>query len=348
MVQIDQFTLTNYGKPFVVAEAGINHNGVLKKAFEMVKVAKKSGANAIKFQTFSAEEFCGDHNQEYTYWSQGIEVTEPMLKMFRRYEFNRSEWFQIKKRCDYENILFLSTPQNRSDLDLLLEIGIPAIKVGSDDFTNLPLLKDYSSTNLPMIVSCGMSDFADVYNALDSIGTLDGYPTVLLLCTSEYPTPPEDLHILKLKTLADAFPQLVLGFSDHSQGELASSLAVAMGACCFEKHFTLDNDLPGPDHWFSENPKGLDTWVSSINKAHRMMGSSIVRPTVSEIPMRTIARRSIVVLRDVESGEKFTLENLGLRRPGNGLPPAWFHTVLQYFASGKLKAGKVLEINDLR
>ena len=347
-VKIDRFTLTNYGRPFVVAEAGINHNGNLDKAFEMVRVAKMAGANAIKFQTFKAEEFCGDYNQEYSYWSQGKEVTEPMLDMFKRYEFCRSEWFEIKRKCDQENVLFLSTPQNLSDLDVLLEIGIPAIKVGSDDFTNLPLLKDYASTGLPMIVSCGMSDFSDVYNALDVIGALDGYPTVLLLCTSEYPTPPDDLHLLKLKTLANAFPQLVLGFSDHSQGELASSLAVALGACCFEKHFTLDNNLPGPDHWFSENPTGLATWVNSINTAHRMMGSSIVRPTDSEMSMRTIARRSIVVLKGIETGENFTVKNIGLRRPGNGLPPAWFHTVLQYRASSKLKPGKVLEINDLK
>ena len=169
------------------------------------------------------------------------------------------------------------------------------IKVGSADFTNLPLLKDYASTRLPMIVSCGMSDFAEVYNALDAIGIFDGYPTVLLLCTSEYPTPLDNLHFLKLKILADAFPQLVLGLSDHTQGTLASSLAIDLGASCFEKHFTLDNDLPGPDHWFSENPRGLQKWVDSIRLTYRILGSAIVRPTQSEIAMRTLARRSVLV-----------------------------------------------------
>ena len=348
MIEINQFVLTRYGEPFIVAEAGINHNGELKKAYEMIEVAKIAGANAIKFQTFKAEEFCGDKDQQYTYRSQGKENTESMLEMFKRYEFSRTEWFQIKKRCDDKEILFLSTPQNRSDLDLLLEVGIPAIKVGSDDFTNLPLLKDYASTHLPMIVSCGMSNLAEVYNALDAIGTFDTYPTVLLLCTSEYPTPPDNLNLLKLKTLADAFPQLVLGLSDHSQGALASSLAVSLGASCFEKHFTLDNDLPGPDHWFSENPRGLQEWVDSIHLAYRMMGSAIVKPTQSEYAMRTIARRSIVVIKDIKQGEKLTPDNVGLRRPGNGLSPAWFETVLKYCANNDLQQGSLLELGDIR
>ena len=314
----------------------------------MIEVAKIAGANAIKFQTFKAEEFCGDKEQQFTYRSQGKEITESMLKMFKRCEFFRTEWFQIKMRCDDREILSLSTPQNRSDLDLLREAGIPVIKVGSDDFTNLPLLKDYASTRLPMIVSCGMSDFAEVYNALDAIGTLDGYPTVLLLCTSEYPTPPDNLHLLKLKTLSDAFPQLVLGLSDHTQGTLASSLAVGLGASCFEMHFTLDNDLPGPDHWFSENPHGLQKWVDSIRLAHRMMGSAIVRPTQSELAMRTLARRSVVVLKDIKQGEKFTPDNIGLRRPGNGLSPAWYTTVLKYYANSDLKRGNALELGDIK
>ena len=267
MVEINNQKLKNYGKLFIVAEAGINHNGELIKAFEMIEVAKQSGVDAVKFQTFKAEEFCGDKTQMFTYQSQGKKITESMFEMFKRYEFDYDEWLQIKQKCDDENILFLSTPQNRSDLDLLLELELPAIKVGSDDFTNLPLLEDYSTTKLPMIVSCGMSDLSEVRQALDAIGTFEGYPTILLLCTSQYPTPPEDVNLLKLKTLANAFPDLVLGFSDHTKGSLASSLAVGFGAVFFEKHFTLDNNLAGPDHWFSENPESLKDWVESIHQS---------------------------------------------------------------------------------
>jgi N,N'-diacetyllegionaminate synthase len=348
MIKIDNQKLQNYGKPFIVAEAGINHNGELIKALKMIEVAKQAGVDAVKFQTFKAEEFCGDKTQMFTYQSQGKKVTESMYEMFKRYEFQYNDWVAIKKKCDEENILFLSTPQNRSDLDLLLSLDLQAIKVGSDDFTNLPLLENYSSTKLPMIVSCGMSDLKEVHQALDSIGFFNGYPTILLLCTSQYPTPSEDVNLLKLKTLASTFPDLVLGFSDHTKGSLASSLAVGFGAVFFEKHFTLDNNLAGPDHWFSENPKSLKNWVNSINQSYLMMGDSTVRPTAKELEMRKLARRSIVVLKDIIKGEQLTEENIGLRRAGNGLPPKLLKDILGSFASGELKEGSLLDLKNVK
>jgi len=347
MIKINDFTLQNGSSPFIVAEAGINHNGDIHKAFEMIEVAKNSGVQAIKFQTFHAEEFVGDPTQTYTYMSQGIEVTESMLEMFKRHEFSNEQWKDIKRKCDSDGIMFLSTPQNESDLNLLLEIGIPAIKVGSDDFTNLPLLKRYSRTNLPLLVSCGMSNFSEVFQALETIGTFSGYPTVLLLCTSQYPTPAEDVNLLKLQTLAGAFPDLTLGFSDHTQGVLASSLAVAYGACFFEKHFTLDKNLPGPDHWFSEDPVSLKEWVCSINLAYQMKGSGLVKPTASEEKMKILARRSILTLKEINKGEKLTKENIGLRRPGNGLPPSFFNQVLGMTSTKSLKNGKLLRLGDV-
>jgi len=348
MIKINNQELKNYGKPFVVAEAGINHNGELIKALKMIEVAKQSGVDAVKFQTFRAEEFCGDKTQMFTYQSQGKEIIEPMLDMFKRYEFDYDEWFQIKQKCDDENILFLSTPQNRSDLDLLLELGLPAIKVGSDDFSNLPLLEDYAKTKLPMIVSCGMSDLAEVYQALDVIGSFEGYPTILLLCTSQYPTPLEDVNLLKLKTLASAFPDLVLGFSDHTKGSLASSLAVAFGAVFFEKHFTLDNNLAGPDHWFSENPESLKDWVKSIHQSYQIMGNALVRPTSKELEMRKLARRSIVVLKDIKQGDKLTEENIGLRRAGNGIAPIFLKDMLGSFASQDLVEGNLMQFKNVQ
>jgi len=348
MITINNRQLENYSKPFVVAEVGINHNGELNKAFEMIEVAKQAGVDAVKFQTFKAEEFCGDKTQMFTYQSQGKEVTESMFEMFNRYEFTHDEWLQIKNKCDDKGILFLSTPQNRSDLDLLLELGLSAIKVGSDDFTNLPLLEDYATTKLPMIVSCGMSDLAEVYQALDVIGTFEGYPTILLLCTSQYPTPPEDVNLLKLKTLANAFPDLVLGFSDHTKGSLASSLAVGFGAVFFEKHFTLDNNLTGPDHWFSENPESLKAWVESIHQSYKMMGSALVRPTTKELEMRKLARRSIVILKNVKQGEELTEGNIGPRRAGNGLAPVFMKDMLGSCASQNLTEGNLLELKNVQ
>ena len=262
------------------------------------------------------------------------------MDLFKRCELSHDDFYKIKKACDDEKIFFLSTPQNKSDLDFLLELGISAIKVGSDDFTNIPLLKYYSKTKLPIIISCGMATLEEIEETLTAIGTLDGYPTALLLTTSEYPTPPQNVNLQKLKTLSKKFPGIPLGYSDHTQGNLASSIAISFGACIFEKHFTLDNSLPGPDHWFSSNPSNLKIWSDSIKTSYQMMGSNEILPTESEIKMKTIARRSIVALEDIDIGETLNEKNIGLRRPGDGLPPKMFEKLL-----GK-KANKNYEIGD--
>jgi len=347
-IKIDNTLIGTGQPPFIVAEAGINHNGDLETAFKMIETAKKARVDAIKFQTFKAEEFIGETGQTYTYVSNGKKVTESMLEMFRRYELKRDEWFLIKEKCDKEEILFLSTPQNRSDLDLLLEVGISAIKVGSDDFTNLPLLNSYSEARLPIILSCGMSNLAEIYQSLETVGALDGYPTILLLCTSQYPTPPEDVNLLRIKTLSSAFPMLPLGFSDHTQSSLASSLGMALGACVFEKHFTLSHDLPGPDQWFSVDPEELREWRKSIWDSYTMLGNGIVRPTKAEEEMKAVARRSIVALSEINEGDLLTDKNIGMKRPGNGLPSSMFNNLLGLNASRSIKKGNVLKLGDFR
>lgn len=334
--------------PFVIAEVGINHNGKIGLAVEMIRVAKAAGADAVKFQTFKASEFVGDPHQQFTYQSQGAQVTESMLAMFERYELPREAWHQLKLECVRHSMVFMSTPQNRSDLELLIEVGVPAVKVGSDDFTNVPLIRSYAETGLPLILSCGMSDLAEVHNALEAAGSLDGYPVALLLCTSQYPTPPQDVNLRKLTTLQAAFPHLVVGFSDHTQGPLASSLAVALGAVIFEKHFTLDRTAAGPDHWFSEDPQGLAQWVASIRGAAVMLGSAQVRPTHAELEMRKVARRSLVALTSISMGEFFTASNVGARRPGHGLSPVLLDQVLGASATRDISAGEVLNLGDVR
>jgi sialic acid synthase SpsE len=334
--------------PFVIAEVGINHNGNMAQALQMIGVAKDAGADAVKFQTFKASEFVGDPQQQFTYQSQGVQITESMLAMFARYELPPQAWRDLKAECVRRGIVFMSTPQNRSDLDLLLEVGVPAVKVGSDDLTNLPLIRSYAETGLPLILSCGMSDLAEVHQALEAAGFLDGYPVALLLCTSQYPTPPQDVNLRKLATLQSAFPNLVVGFSDHTQGPLASSLAVALGAVIFEKHFTLDRAAAGPDHWFSEDPPGLAQWVTAIRTAAVMLGTAQVRPTPAELDMRKIARRSLVALTAIRAGERFTASNVGTRRPGGGLAPSLLDEVLGAAAARDIAAGEVLKLGDVR
>lgn len=345
-IKIGERVIEKGSSPFVIAEAGVSHNGQLDLAFDMIKAAKKAGADAVKFQTFKSEEFVADPHLTYQYQSQGKEVSESMLAMFKRFEFDREQWKQIKQACDRERITFISTPQNRSDLDLLLELGVPAIKIGSDDLTNTPLIRDYASTGLPIILSAGMADLGDIHAALKALGSFDGYPTILLHCTSQYPTPPEDVNLEKIRSLQATFGDLLIGFSDHSQGSLASSLAVSLGAVLLEKHFTMSRDLPGPDHWFSEDPQSLAEWVSAIRLSHTMMGSGILRPTAEEEKLSAMARRSIVTLRAIKKGERLGHENIGLKRPGKGLPPSMLERVQGLKALKDLDANQPLMFGD--
>ena len=335
--------------PYCIAEVGVNHNGDIALAKRMVEVAKSAGADAVKFQTFSAEEFCGDPTQTYSYRSQGQDVTEGMIDMFRRHEFSRAQWAELSAHCRAVGITFFSTPQNRSDLDMLLTLGVPAIKIGSDDFSNLPLIRDYASAGLPMLLSCGMADLAEVYRALDAAGWFERDTMLaLLLCTSQYPTPPADVNLRKLVTLQHAFSGLLTGFSDHTQGPQAASLATALGARVFEKHFTLDKQLPGPDHWFSEDPTGLAEWTAAIRSADQMLGSPHVRPTIAEHGMRPVARRSVVALRDLAEGERLDSANVGLRRPGDGLPPEMLERLIGLTATRRIPRGARVALQDLR
>ncbi len=346
-ISIDNNQIGHNYEPYCIVEVGLNHNGNMDIAKKMIDEAVKAGADAVKFQTFQAKEFCGDPKQLFTYKSQGKEVTESMLEMFQRHELAPENWKDIKSYCRKAGITFFSTPQNRSDLDILLDVGVPAIKIGSDDFTNLPLIESYAETGLPIILSCGMSNLAEVNDALESVGWFDGYPASLLLCTSQYPTSPEDVNINKLTTLRNAFPGLVVGFSDHTIGSEAAVMALAQGARIFEKHFTLDHNLPGPDHWFAETPDEISLWIKSIKKAFLMLGNSYVRPTESEGHNRVEARRSVVLLKDVKKGEKFSEENLGLRRPGDGLAPSLLKNIYGLSATRDLCLGEKVSLGDM-
>tara|TARA_B100001105_G_scaffold240155_1_gene218590 strand:- start:1471 stop:2511 length:1041 start_codon:yes stop_codon:yes gene_type:complete len=343
-IKIGNFIIGQKKEPFIIGEAGINHNGEIKKAFEMIELGKKSGLNAIKFQTFSADEFIANVSLTHTYFSQGKKITESQYNMFKQYEFSKEEWYEVKEKCDKEDILFLSTPENSSDLDLLLQIGIPAIKVGSDELINIPLLKEFAKTKLPIILSTGMCTLDEVAKSLNAIGALDDYPTILLVTTSEYPTPNESVNLLKFQTLAKNFPSIPLGFSDHTQGVLASSLACAMGASVFEKHFTLNHNMPGPDHWFSADPNELIQWVKSIRTSYIMMGSEEVKPTKSEEVLKITARRSIFAISEIKEGDEFSMKNIGLRRPGNGLAPEYFEMVLGKKSTKYFKKGEMVQL----
>jgi N,N'-diacetyllegionaminate synthase len=262
-----------------------------------------------------------------------------MYKMFKRYELPNSSWIKIKKKCEKLGIIFFSTPQNYSDLELLIRIGIPLIKVGSDDFNNLPMLEKFTNFNIPIIVSCGMSKKIEIQKTM-SLLKRKKTKVILLLCTSEYPTPSENVNLMKLKTLQKLYPNLLLGFSDHTVGSLSACAALSFGACVFEKHFTLNNKDIGPDHWFSENPKNLKKWVDDIRETYKIFGDDKLKPTKLENEMRLIARRSIVASKDIEKNEKITAKNTCFKRPGDGMKPEDLKKIIN------LKAARLILNNE--
>jgi len=332
---------------FIVAEVGINHNGDVNSAKIMIDVAKKCGVDAVKFQTFKAEEFVSNPDETYTYKSQGREVTESMLEMFKRYEFSEREWKDIFSYCKNINIICFSTPQNPSDLDFLLKIDdLSIIKVGSDDLTNLELLKYYASKNKPMIISAGMAFISEIEDAVEIIREEGNNNLVVLHCISSYPTEAEEVNLRRMLTIRQAF-DVIVGFSDHTVGTIAATGAIALGAKVIEKHFTLDKNLPGPDHWFSSDPKELSLLVQVIRYTEKALGNYVIKPTSKEMKMRKIARRSIVAARDIKKGEIITPEALCVKRPGTGLPSKFINYILKKEAKINIKKNELITFEKI-
>lgn len=332
--------------PYIIAEVGINHNGDVEIAKEMIKVAADAAVDAVKFQTFKTEEFLTDRTVPYTYRSQGKEVTESMFDMFKRTELSDEEWRELKAYCDECGVDFLSTPASTEGTRFLAALGSVAIKVSSDELTNIPQIKEYASFGLPLLVSCGMGDANEIKRMLDAVNVQHS-DVCIFLCTSQYPTPPEDVNALKLLEMRKRFPDVVVGLSDHTQGSTAAVLCVGLGARIFEKHFTLDHDMPGPDQWFSSDPEELTEWVEKIREAHKMLGMSDLMPTDAEMKMRDIARKSVVTLIPIKKGERLSLENVGLRRPGTGIPPDKFDTVLGRRAVCDMPSDYLVSVQDI-
>lgn len=255
--------------PFVIAEAGLNHNGSLERALRMVRIARDAGCDAVKFQTFKAAGVC-DAEQMYSYLSQGAMVTERRIEIFKRCELPEAAWPVIKAECDSLGIVFMSTPQNPSDLDILLRVGVPAIKIGSDDLTNEEMLRYCSrdDVGLPIILSTGMSTGDEIIQALNITGWSN---VAVLACTSQYPTPPAECNVRRVETLRSVLG-VPSGLSDHSQGNTAAVMAVALGASIIEFHFTEDPLLPGPDHSWAKSIFQIVMYVKAIREAYEALG----------------------------------------------------------------------------
>ena len=291
------------GRPaYVIAEAGSNHNGDVGVAKELVDAATAMGCDCIKFQTYTAENFVADRNKQFTYRSQGRDVTESEFDMFKRLEFDRDEWADLMAHCVKRGIQFLTTVQDPANLEMMLTLGLQGIKVGSDDFDHLANLRVYAAAGLPLIVSKGMADLPETDRVLRELRELARGRLAVLHCVSLYPADPAHLNIRQLGTLQMLYPDVVWGFSDHSRGTLASCIAVALGASIVEKHFTLSHDLPGPDHWFSMDVPAMKQLVRDIRFTESAMGSGEVSPSAKELESRPTMRRRVVAAANLPSG----------------------------------------------
>ncbi len=315
---------------FIIAEAGVNHNGNMELALQMVDAATKAGANAIKFQTFRAETLVTRTASKANYQKATSDSDESQFDMLKKLELDLDSHKKLMTYCREKQIDFLSTPFDLTTIDLLAGIGLTTWKIPSGDITNITYLKKIGSFKKQVILSTGMADLGEIEDALDILeneGTSRKNITVLH-CNTEYPTPMQDVNLRAMLTIQQAFPGIQVGYSDHTIGVEVPIAAVALGATVIEKHFTLDRNLPGPDHKASLEPKELSVMIQSIRNIEIALGNGIKKHSHSEVANIAIARKSIVAARAIADGEVFTEENLTVKRPGSGISPMQWYKML--------------------
>ena len=305
---------------FIIAEAGVNRNGSLEKALELVDAAQAAGADAVKFQLYRAGEQVSRAAQTADYQRDNTGA-DAMLEMARSYDLSWEAHHTIAAHCREVGIKYMASCFDWQAVDFLIELGGECIKVGSGEITNYPLLNYMSEHGgKPILLSTGMCTLADVAGAVEEIRTHGNAPLALFQCTSNYPAAPATANLRAMRTLAETF-NVPVGFSDHNVGNAVAAAAVALGACLVEKHFTLDKTLPGPDHAMSLDPTELRAYVAAIRAVESALGDGIKQPSVDELKTLEVARRSLVSAREIKAGEALSVENTTLKRPATGIDP---------------------------
>jgi N,N'-diacetyllegionaminate synthase len=339
---------------FIIAEAGVNHNGSEALALRLVETAAACGADAVKFQTFSADHLArpGTRTAEYQRANTG---EGDQLAMLRALELSPEVFRRLKARADALGIEFMSTPFDPGAARFLVELGMRRIKVASGEITNLPFLAALAAYDLPLLVSTGMADIEEVAEAVEAVAKVRARGRLaaplaerltLLHCTSNYPAGAEDVNLRAMATLRAKFA-LPVGYSDHTEGTLFAVAAVALGAEVVEKHFTVDRDLPGPDHKASLAPEDLRRMIDDIRAMEAGLGDGIKQARLPELPVRELVRRSVTLLTARKKGERIAAEHLALLRPGNGIAPKDIDRVVGKRAARELGAGSTLTWEDV-
>jgi N-acetylneuraminate synthase len=347
--------------PFIIAEAGVNHNGRLDLALRLVDAAAEAKADAVKFQAFRAERLATKTAPLARYQEKSERSDGGQLEMLRRLQLDESQFAEIAARCAARGIELMATPFDVDSVAMLQRLGVKRFKIPSGEANNPLLLRAVAATDKPLILSTGMCTLAEVETALTIIGRVflgdpKAEPLVsdagrallasrvtVLHCTTEYPAPPSSANLRAMTTMAAAFG-VPVGYSDHTEGPAVSIAAVALGATVIEKHFTLDRTLPGPDHAASLEAGELAGFVEALRSVGAAMGNGIKVPQAAELPNRSVARRSVVAARSIKKGEAFTTENLALKRPGTGIPASRYDELLGRIATRDYVEDELIEL----
>lgn len=331
-------------KTFIIAEAGVNHNGDIAMAKQLVDEAVAAGADAVKFQSFIANELATPTAQKAAYQIEST-VNESQFDMLKRLELTQGMHEILIPYCKEKNIMFLSTPFGLQSIKLLEQFGLEIFKIPSGGITDLPFLRSIGRLKKKVIISTGMATFDEVQKALDVL-MQSGTPKTditILHCTTDYPTRMEHVNLMAMVTMRDRLG-VAVGYSDHTPGVEVPIAAVALGANVIEKHFTLNRNLPGPDHKASLEPAELRTMVTAIRNIEKALGDGVKRPTPPELEMKNIVRKSIAALRPIGAGEVFTEENITAKRPGTGVSPMEWDRVIGNKAERDFKKDELIEI----
>lgn len=338
--------LIGYDRPvFIIAEAGVNHNGDVNLAKKLIDAAVFAGADAVKFQTFQASTLVSEGAKICGYQKNNIGKEESQYDMLRRLELPREHHKDLKDYCEMKGIVFLSTPFTEEDADFLEGLGIEAYKIPSGEITNLPYLEHIAKKGKPIVISTGMSSLDEVRQAKQAIELSGNNNLVFLHCTSDYPAKPRNLNLRAIRTMQTELGTLV-GYSDHSEGYVADIAAVALGVCMIEKHFTLDRIMPGPDHKASLEPEEFKEMVGFIRKAEEMLGDYEKQCTPDELEVKKAVRKSIFAQNDIPVGREIAKKDLVAKRPGIGISPSELKNILGKKAKKDIKAGSIIQKED--
>lgn len=331
---------------FVIAEVGVNHDGSLERAVELVEAAAEAGADAVKFQTFRAERLATTDAPKAPYQLAGTDAEESQLDMLRRLELSPAAHRKVKAVASTAGVAFISSLFDEESADLLDDLAVDAFKIPSGEITNFRLLSHVGRFGRPVILSTGMADLVEVANAVAAFEEAGNEHLVVLHCVSSYPAPADEANLQAMATIASAFGKPV-GFSDHTLGFEVALAAVALGACVIEKHLTLDRNSPGPDHAASLEPDAFAELVRGIRAVESALGDGEKRPMPSELATADVARKSLVAARDIAPGTIVTDEMVAVRRPGTGLPPEARETIVGRVAAVQIASGTLLSMELL-